>query len=99
MTVYVDDAFIPAVVGSIDDEWCHMAADDDEELHAFALKIGLQRRWAQDEHGFLHYDLTKSRRRRAIAAGAKMITVVELVERFMGKAKERRQEAKDVPWI
>lgn len=97
MTVYVDDAFIPATVGSITDDWCHMVADTPEELHAFAQRIGLRRSWAQDEGRFLHYDLTKSRRRRAITAGAKMITVVELVERRLGRIEQKPDE--EIPWL
>lgn len=50
---------------------CHLIADTEEELHAFAARIGLRRAWAQGSRsGIPHYDLTVSRRERAIAAGA-----------------------------
>lgn len=72
MTVYVDDLA----------EWgwklrgrtvasCHMFTDnaDLEELHAFAARIGMQRRWFQDHRLAPHYDLTPSRRADAVANG------------------------------
>jgi hypothetical protein len=51
---------------------CHMFAgpeDPLEELHVFAERIGLKRRWFQ-EKSTPHYDLTPARRRAAVAAGA-----------------------------
>lgn len=52
--------------------WCHLWCDPGEEaqLHALARRIGLQRAWFQNKRGFPHYDLTPSRRQRALAAGA-----------------------------
>ena len=52
MTVYVDDAYIPAKVKnrgrSVSARWCHMTADSTEELHAMADRIGLRRSWVQN---------------------------------------------------
>lgn len=50
---------------------CHMFADTDEELHEMAQRIGLKRSWHQPPKGrsFSHYDLTVSRRIRAIVYG------------------------------
>lgn len=91
MTVYVDRAFIPARVrGGITDTWCHLTADTKEELHAFAARIGLQRRWFQtckkssacrpaDRCVHWHYDVTASKRAQALAAGAVEIDRQELV--------------------
>jgi hypothetical protein len=45
-------------------------ADTKEELHAFALRIGLKRQWFQDAPRLWHYDLTASRRVAALKAGA-----------------------------
>lgn len=39
-------------------------------LIAFALQIGLKESWFQDRPNFPHFDLTPSRRARAIKAGA-----------------------------
>ena len=48
MSVYVDDAYIQASVKSGSathkSRWCHMTADTREELDAFALRLGLQKR-------------------------------------------------------
>lgn len=67
MTVYVD-RFI-ADYGKFWQGGGHLLTSDLEELHALAARIGLRRSWFQDEL-FPHYDLTASRRRAAIAAGA-----------------------------
>lgn len=53
---------------------CHMIADSLEELHAMADRIGMARRWFQDPNtmnvSFPHYDIAKSKRALAVAAGA-----------------------------
>ena len=51
---------------------CHLWTDGDtEELHLFAEKIGLKRKWFQiSRSGIEHYDLTESRRKKAIEFGA-----------------------------
>jgi len=56
-------------------EWCHMSADTDAELEAFARSIGLNRRSKQRGH----YDLRPSKRRAAVEAGAVEITAREMV--------------------
>lgn len=87
MTVYVDNARIPATVGRIRARWSHLTADNTEELHAFAARIGLRRAWFQTCkrpcHKTLpcshwHYDVTESKRTEAIAAGAKSIDIREM---------------------
>jgi len=50
---------------------CHMWTDENiDELHWFALKIGLRRDWFQDDKRLPHYDVCKSKRRLAIKSGA-----------------------------
>ena len=51
---------------------CHMIADTPAELHAMADKIGVQRKWFQapPKASFWHYDIAKSKRTLAVAAGA-----------------------------
>lgn len=51
---------------------CHMIADTPDELHAMADQIGVARRWYQEppKASFWHYDIAKSKRELAIAAGA-----------------------------
>ena len=60
---------------------CHMWADSLPELHAMADAIGMKRGWFQQKSytnglGLPHYDLTESRRRKAISLG-----VIELTRR------------------
>lgn len=70
MTVYVDDMRRPAKVGRLSAHWSHLTADTKEELHRFALQIGLARAWFQDKgNGLWHYDVTDSKRQAAIRLG------------------------------
>lgn len=61
---------------------CHLLADTPEELHAFAGKIGMQRRWFQRLASTPHYDLTATRRKRAVLAGAIELDRLELVAKM-----------------
>ncbi len=98
MAVYVDSANIDATVGRIRSRWSHLTADTQDELHAFAQRIGLQRRWFQtckrpcsragESCPHWHYDVTTSRRAAAVAAGA-----VEIDMRAMGDIIRTRREA------
>lgn len=51
---------------------CHMfaAPAHRDALHAFAVRVGLRRAWFQEHRLCSHYDLTASRRVRAVALGA-----------------------------
>jgi hypothetical protein len=87
MTVYVDNARIPARVGRINGRWSHLTADTKDELHAFAARIGLRRAWFQDKPDRFggpgvhwHYDVTDTRRAAAIAAGAQAIDLHQIGE-------------------
>lgn len=68
MSVYVDSAIWP--FGRM--VMCHMIADSPEELHAMADRIGVARKWFQrpPKASFWHYDIAKSKRALAVAAGA-----------------------------
>jgi len=61
---------------------CHLTADTNEELHAFAARIGLKRSWFQKSTSGPHYDLTVGKRVQAVAAGALEITDKEAVEKM-----------------
>ena len=52
--------------------WCHMLADSEAELHAFARRLGLRREWYQGHRNPYrrHYDLTASKRALALQLGA-----------------------------
>jgi len=62
---------------------CHLTADTVDELHDFAACIGLKRVWFQDHSRIPHYDLTPNKRMAALRAGARSITVREMVARMM----------------
>lgn len=68
MTVYVDDA-IWHWRGL---KWCHLLADDEDELHRFAARLGIKRASFQSAPKVTapHYDLTGYERVRAVAMGA-----------------------------
>jgi len=80
MTVYVDWPE-PVVEGSA---WaygyaCHMMADSTEELLTAADTIGLKGEWIQREGTPTeHFDLTPSKRCRAVVQGAAAVTTREL---------------------
>ncbi|MEO5317615.1 DUF4031 domain-containing protein [Arthrobacter sp. CC3] len=94
MSVYVDDAFIPAKVRSgrltHDSRWCHMTADSTEELVALAVQIGLQAKYIQYPGTWKeHFDVTEPKRRQAVALGA---IEVGWKERVMEMGKRRMKE-------
>lgn len=72
MTVYVDNMNMQAKVGRLNAVWCHMWADTEEELHAFAARLGMRRGWFQGppQHTIWHYDITAPKRRLAVRLGA-----------------------------
>ncbi|WP_316234847.1 DUF4031 domain-containing protein [Bradyrhizobium sp. SZCCHNR1004] len=83
MAVYVDDmraAFRRMIM-------CHMIADTDEELHAMADKIGVARKWHQNTISGSHYDISKSKRDLAVAAGAIEITLRQCASMAVFRAR------------
>jgi len=59
----------------------HMVATESEtELHSFAKKLGLKRKWFQNKTRHLHYDLTTKRKRnQAIKLGAKQVPMEDIL--------------------
>lgn len=75
MTVYVDN--MRAKFGRM--IMCHMVADSTDELLAMADTIGVDRKWIQKPGTHQeHFDISKTKRRAAIAAGAQEITMMQL---------------------
>ncbi len=71
------------------DRWCHLWCEDGDEkyLHEIALKIGLKKEYFQQTK-ISHYDLTPSKRAKAIAAGAiERSTTEYLTRKIKGKIK------------
>ena len=91
MTVYVD-GLKPCVPN---ENWkcesCHLFADDVEELHAFASKLGLKRMWFQDKPDFPHYDLTKHMRMLAVCRGAVSVDDKDAVD-FIRKNRKENED-------
>ena len=76
--VYVDPMYANGwVLRGWEVKNCHLIADTDEELHAFAEKLGMKRTWFQGGKTS-HYDLTQRRRDEAVRLGAVELTRREL---------------------
>ncbi len=92
MTVYLDDWRQAAHLGPVDDRWSHLVADDEQELHEFAARLGMRRAWFQTRGSrphHAHYDLPERARAEAVALGA-----VEISWRDLGRMlRDRRREA------
>ena len=74
MAIYVDAQFTAtprnAQARRHGNQWCHLLCDESlDELHAFAQSIGLKREYFQ-RSVVPHYDLTPSKRAKAVKAGA-----------------------------
>lgn len=83
MTVYVDDGAIP--FGRM--KMSHMVADSTAELVGMAERIGLDTRWLQRRGTWAeHFDVARSKRQAAIAAGA-----VEMTRRELAKYLSERK--------
>lgn len=76
MSVYVDSAALP--YGRM--VMCHMLADTPEELRAMARRIGVGERWFQAGGSAPHFDVCKSKRALAVAAGALEVRRADLPE-------------------
>jgi hypothetical protein len=75
MTVLIDQPRWPAH----DMLWSHLVSDVSlNELHAFALKMGIPRRGFDLDH----YDVPESKYDELVAAGAEPVTIRQLVERL-----------------
>ncbi len=75
MTVLIDQPRWPAH----DLLWAHLVSDASlEELHAFAGRMSISRR----SFDLDHYDVPETRYDELVAAGAKPVTIRQLVERL-----------------
>jgi len=85
MTVYVDPAVFKKPGGR--KSYCHLAADTEEELHAFAARIGVKRHFFHASAKHVHYDLSEENRVLAIAAGALQVSSREMARLARPKAR------------
>ena len=94
--VYVDQLRRPSY-NVLNGEYCNLMADDINELHAFAEKIGVRSCWFEKSTGaltFPHYRLTGKKRQAAIVLGAQSIAgpkldriVADLRARYYSRRK------------
>lgn len=91
MAVYVDDA-IWQWKGR---KWCHLMADDVDELHRFALRLGVRHLSYQGppKTSAPHYDITGFERDRALRLGAIACKRAQIVEIFRRVRVPRRKAA------
>ncbi len=93
MTVYVDPLMNHGwILRGRPTKSCHMFADTLGELHSLALWIGMKRSWFQDHKLLPHYDLTLSRRTRALQGGAIEATQYGMVEKIRAARKAKAKE-------
>ncbi len=88
MTVYVDDMYRYEMGRFGRMKMSHMVADTVEELLEMADTIGLDQRWIQypNDPTRVHFDISMSMRKKAVAAGATEVTMFDL-------ARLRREKA------
>ncbi len=90
MAVLVD----PAIWRHRGRRFAHLVSDhSEEELHAFAARLGIERRWFQGDH----YDVPTTLRAAAIAAGAEPVSAVELVRRLRAAGLRRGSRIRRLP--
>lgn len=61
-------------------EWCHLVADTIDELHDFAISLGLKRSWYQQSASYPHYDITIETRAKALQLGAQLANRKKIIE-------------------
>ncbi|MBS0247597.1 MAG: DUF4031 domain-containing protein [Proteobacteria bacterium] len=88
MSVYVDEA----IWNWQGRKWCHLLADDIDELHRFARELGLHRSSYQGppKTGKPHYDLTAVERERALrygAVGCDRSTIIVVLRQLQAQLK------------
>jgi hypothetical protein len=94
MSVYVDEFKIwPGARGMWVRGSSHLMADSEDELHAFAAKLGLQRRWFQKHPRHPHYDVVESKRTLALSLGAVFVPAMEQARARLEKAGILNQPA------
>ena len=87
MSVYVDDA-VSLWRGH---RWAHLMADSLDELHVFALQLGLERERFQNKTSGAHYDVPAPLREEALRLGA--IAISRHHDRALVRAVIRQAKA------
>lgn len=93
MAVYVDDMYKLAMGQFGNMKMSHLMADTKEELLAMVDKIGVKRKWIQDEGKWSeHFDICLSKRVLAVEAGATEIIYGGKEHRELLKKKKNEHE-------
>jgi hypothetical protein len=91
MACYVDSIRSYPGAGLRFEEFCHLLADTREELHTMADALGIPRGFFQDHPWRWHHDLPAHLRPRAVALGAREVSMHEV-----GALLRRRRTALSV---
>lgn len=67
--------------------WCHLLADTEAELHAFAGRLGVKTGAERCQSGLLRYELTATERFKALVAGAKLLEL-SVIRRLLAGSSE-----------
>ena len=90
LTVYIDPPIWPGH-GHL---WSHMISDHSyQELHDFAMRIGIPRRGFERDH----YDVIAERYAVALAAGARPVSSREIVALLTAAGLRRRRRSRLAP--
>lgn len=84
MSVYVDSPRFMKKGGR--KRYCHLVADTFDELHSFALSIGVKRHFFHSSASWQHYDLSEELHSKALAFGAVEVSsrvIVDVSKRMM----------------
>ena len=96
MAVYIDNMNAP--FGRM--IMCHMVADTKEELLEMVDKIGVARKWIQDEGTYSeHFDVCLSAKKKAIAFGAiefSMMDFARFCNRRPGSPFKNREDIENI---
>jgi hypothetical protein len=85
MAVYVDELrdYHDLMGRGLPGLWCHMVTDGSlDELHEFAMRLGIHPRRFQNHPRHPHYDLMASSRALAVALGAVEVSTPQLARIF-----------------
>jgi hypothetical protein len=86
MSVYVDKLniyprkLVNPIARKWGTKWCHLFSENEEELHAFAKRLGLKRSYYQKHRVLPHYDLIITKRNLALLYGAEEKSVFEFLK-------------------
>ena len=98
MTCYVDTVRHYPGAGLRFTDFCHLLADEPEELHAMAAAVGMPRRFYQDHPWRWHYDLPDHLRAEAVRLGAREIDMAAVGDLLKTRRELYRRQAGNAPF-